>query len=379
MANSRILWNGNILDFPAQTSRFRPNRLANRHINTALSGKREVHVFRKFDSIEIRLNDHSDRLFHENLQAWWDYAMDGNAFAFSLDSAHEIDDALGATLTKEAELITNEDFEAWSSPSDADDWTEFTATGGSIARSHLVRYSGRNSALLKMGTSGRPYLQDGAISLTASTKYRARCIVKPFTVGTPTGKILFGMNNSTTGNWLQADGTWGASVTAGPFYNIGTGAVGTICTLRTLSDGWVEVTFDFTTEGSGNVVFARATLSDSGGDAVPTGDGSYWGLFSVKRKQVVTIANTDGVIVGSYYKLRSADGMTEERVRAATILTSTTLEIVDPPKSNFASSDIFRSVDFYPSMEIPERIRRSPHQERPTFLFDFNVTIEESF
>ena len=362
--NPRIIWNGNILDFPELASRFDPERGIVRAVNRAQSGKSETISLRFEDRMriacEVLSRSQAEHLkFYRDLTAFWSWVARGNPFSFALDPTDTVDTTLNATLTPPAELVTNHNFDTWASDTDAGTWAEtLDGAGGAINRveDRSVVFSGPYGMLFTKGASGAQQVLQ-TITLAVSTKYRLRVRARNGTAG---NKIVVRVRNTTTGNYLQANATWGAGNGLGfePDFTPGT------------SD-WTTFEIEFTTEGSGTSFSIGAFQY-----AAEFGNGEllYLDWFSILPKQKATLVSTDGVVVGNAYRIRGASDLDEEIVVVDAVDSATVVEIREPVKFSFASADIFRSVDYFPALEMDD-VRQQPFGESAALRIDFDARV----
>jgi hypothetical protein len=363
--NPRIIWNGNLLDFPELLTRYDPDAQWIGAVNQSLTGKTETTTLRRTDMVRVACEVMSrtqteHEAFYESLLAWWSWAARGNPWSFAYDAAKTIDttNTLG-TLTA-TELVGNHNFDTWSSDTNAGSWTEgLDGTGGSITRveDRALAYSGPYAAAMTKGASGLQTMSQ-TITLATTTKYRLRARVRNGTAG---NQIVLRLANLTTGNFLQANSTWTAST-----------GVGNELTFTPATQGWTTFEIEFTTEGSGtsfNVAVHQYGAEFSNGEIL------YLDWLSVIQKQNIAVALEHGITVGDLYILREANGF-EEEIVVVDGVNGTTIELRDPLLYTYGTGDIFRSTDYYPALEVVDR-RRRPFGEGPAFRVDFDVTARE--
>ncbi len=360
MGNPRIVWNGNILDFPEQISRWDPQRIPTKNVNRAISGKVETLVLNKLDQLRISLAPHDTLQFHRDLQAFWSWASEGNSFAFAFDRNDRVDTTVNATLTPNAEIVPNSNLDTWASDTDAGSWAEAPSGSGAINRieDHAHVYSGPYALAITGWNATNQWITQSAVTLETSTKYRARIRLKNGVAG---NRMWIRIRNNTTVNYLQGDTTWSAStgIDNEPTF-----------TPETADYSLHEI--EFTTEGSGTSFRIDCTME---GAEYAAAELLYIDGFSIIKKQKVTLTSTHGVLVGKAYRLREATGLDDEIVIVDAVDSSTVIELQDPPKFSFASADILRSVDYHPALHIPRK--KQPFRELPTLVYDLDIRAEE--
>lgn len=356
----RILWNGNVLDFPYAVDKFEHEWMPKKKSSQALAGATETLTFRKLDMVRCRLKTHDSLDFYRDCYAWWAWASEGKPFALSFDRADRIDTTVNGALAPEAEIVLNPKFNTWSSDTDADDWAETTGGTGTINRVEDLRqvYSGDDGLSFTSDGAANQFISQ-SITLATSTKYKLRIRAKNGSLGT---KTFARVQNTGTGNYLQNDLTWGASTGNAnePSFTADTGE-------------FSEHTWEFTTEVSGTTFTVRIYQS---GDYAAA-EVLYVGEFSIIKKQKATLSDTDGILVGGAYRLRMApaNGLKEELVIVDAIDSSTVIELSEPALYTYAATDVFRSVEHFPALYIPRE--KQPHKELPTLVYVLDIRAVE--
>lgn len=165
----------------------------------------------------------------------------------------------------DTELITDEDLEDWTTATDLTSWTENLGTGGSVDREATIIYRGLFSAKITQGTAGNAGLTQNGITLKPNTAYRLTARVR----GGATGRrSAFRLQNQTTANFLQADGTW-AATEANPSVDVGD------------TTTWKQFSIIFTTESTGTLFDLDYLLTTAGGTGYLNGEFVYLGLVSI--------------------------------------------------------------------------------------------------
>jgi len=359
----RILWSGNILDFPSQVDRFDHDWRPKRVTAEALSGASETVTFRKTDFVRCRLKMHDSLQFFRDCSAFWSYAGEGRSFALSFDRYDRIDTTVNAALAPVSEKVLNPLFNDWSSDINADSWSETIPSGGSINRVEDLRdvYSGDDGLSITSGGASNGNL-DQTVTLATSTKYRLQVRAR----ASAAHKTFMRVQNDTTANFLQDDLTWAGTtgVDNEPTFTTTTGV------------DFVTYTWDFTTEGSGTAFSCRAYIAGSG-SGWALNEVLYVGEFSIKEKQKATLTTTDGIRTGHPYRLRQAqlNGLDEEIVIVDVVDSSTVVELSEPVINTYAATDIFRSVEHFPTMRLVRN--RQPHKEMPTLAYSLDLRCVE--
>lgn len=359
----RIVWNGTILDFPNAVERFDHDWRPKRAMSEALSGASETVTLRKLDNVRCRLKMHDSLQFFRDCSAFWSYAGEGQSFSLSFDRYDRINTTVNAALAPVAEKVLNPLFNDWANDTDADDWAETAPASGSINRVEDLRdvYSGDDGLSITSGGAGNGFL-DQTVTLATSTKYRLRVRAKSAAIH----KTFMRVQNDSTGNYLQDDETWSGST-----------GVDNEPTFTTV-DGVDFTTYEweFTTEGSGTAFSVRVYL---------TGSTSGWannevlhiGEFSIKEKQKATLTTTDGIRTGHPYRIRQAqlNGLDEEIVIVDVVDSGTVVELSEPVINTYAATDIFRSVEHFPSLRLVPS--KQPHKELPTLVYALDLRCVE--
>lgn len=94
MANPRITWNSNALDFPHPLTGYDWRRRCDRAFDVSSGRVSAVGVRSSFDEVRAQLSNFDDAQFAADLEAFWSWARRGNQFAFALDSADVVNLAL---------------------------------------------------------------------------------------------------------------------------------------------------------------------------------------------------------------------------------------------------------------------------------------------
>jgi len=91
MANPRITWNGNSLDFPGPLTGYAADPVRERTIGRSNGVVHAVNLAASWRRLRVMLNNFQDVAFWDALVAWWAWASEGNQYAFALDSADVVD------------------------------------------------------------------------------------------------------------------------------------------------------------------------------------------------------------------------------------------------------------------------------------------------
>lgn len=105
MANSRIVWNGNTLDFPNPLTGYRASRPSRRFVAMSDGKVHETSLRTTFDDVRIRLANFDDVDFEADIVAWWAWARAGNQYAFALDSTDTVDTTLDGAAASGQKVI----------------------------------------------------------------------------------------------------------------------------------------------------------------------------------------------------------------------------------------------------------------------------------
>ena len=91
MANPRLIWNGNSLDFPGPLTGFSNKPVKERTIARSNGVVHAVNLSASWRRLRIVLANFQDVAFWDALHAWWSWASEGNQYAFAMDSADVVD------------------------------------------------------------------------------------------------------------------------------------------------------------------------------------------------------------------------------------------------------------------------------------------------
>lgn len=94
MANPRLTWNGNSLDFPGPLTGYSNQPVSDRSMARSHGVTHATNLLASFRRLRIQLSRFQDVAFWDSLVAWWAWAVQGNPYAFALDSADVVDLAL---------------------------------------------------------------------------------------------------------------------------------------------------------------------------------------------------------------------------------------------------------------------------------------------
>ena len=97
MANPKIVWNGNTLNFPGPLTGYKAQKMLDE--STARSGG-VVHataLAAAYYKIRVMLDRFDNNAFWLALRAWWSWAAEGQQYAFALDSADVVDKTLNGS------------------------------------------------------------------------------------------------------------------------------------------------------------------------------------------------------------------------------------------------------------------------------------------
>lgn len=364
--NPRITWDtgANILDFPELLTRYDPDAQYVGATNQSLSGKTETTTLRRTELVRIALEVMSrsqaeHEAFYVALLAWWSWAARGKLWTFAYDAEKSVDLLLIATSTPNPELMSNGNFESWASDTDASSWTETLGGAGSaVNRQEDLRnvWRGTLSAKLTQGATGNTTISQN-ITVTVSTTYRVRFRAKGGTVGR---KIKIRITNTTTSDVLQEDGSW----INGGFTNEPN--------IVTTSE-WQTLDQVFFTEPTGTTLTVALLLTSGGGTAFLDTEFCYVDGGELFRLQAITLTTSDPVVNGQRYLLRGATDFEEEIVTIDSLESAGVVLANERLKYSYAATDIFRSPDYFPSLEVMDR-RKRPFGESGAFRIDFDVT-----
>jgi hypothetical protein len=91
MANPRIVWNGNTLDFPGPLTGYANDPVAEGAQARSHGVTHATNLLASFRRLRIQLSRFQDIAFWDALPAWWSWAREGNPWAFAMDSADVVD------------------------------------------------------------------------------------------------------------------------------------------------------------------------------------------------------------------------------------------------------------------------------------------------
>lgn len=92
-------------------------------------------------------------------------------------------------------------------------------------------------------------------------------------------------------------------------------------------------------------------------------------------ESVLPLASTNGIVPGRTYRLRAADGGSEEIIAVASVAEGVSATTASPLLFAYAAGDALRSVDFYPKViSLDEKF---PAEEKPFLVFEFKHKFRE--
>jgi hypothetical protein len=91
MANPRITWNGNTLDFPGPLTGYASRPIADRTIGRSNGVLHATNINASFRRIRMVLDRFDSAAFWDALEGWWAWARQGNVYAFAMDSGDVVD------------------------------------------------------------------------------------------------------------------------------------------------------------------------------------------------------------------------------------------------------------------------------------------------
>ena len=107
MANPRIVWNGNNLDFPVPPSSYRAGRRANRVLEWSDGGVAGSLLKGFWDEVRLGLSNFDSQSFEDSLRAWWAWAGAGKQWSFALDSGNVQDRTMSSASTTTAIFLAS--------------------------------------------------------------------------------------------------------------------------------------------------------------------------------------------------------------------------------------------------------------------------------
>lgn len=93
-------------------------------------------------------------------------------------------------------------------------------------------------------------------------------------------------------------------------------------------------------------------------------------------QKVIPLADTTGVLVGKFYRLRTADSLREEVIQVDSVSAGVSATAVENLIYSYASGDIFRSEDYFP--KVVSLDDEFPAEEKPTLTFNFKHKFREA-
>jgi hypothetical protein len=94
MANPRLIWNGNSLDFPGPLTGYANQPVTERTIARSGGVVHATNLPSSWRRLRIILDRFQDIAFWDALEAWWSWVKEGNQYAFAFDSADVVDKAM---------------------------------------------------------------------------------------------------------------------------------------------------------------------------------------------------------------------------------------------------------------------------------------------
>jgi hypothetical protein len=94
MANPQIVWNGNTLSFPGPLTGYQWKRRTDRQMDISGGRVAATGVRSSYDEVRIQLENYEDVQFAYDLEAFFAWARGGRQYAFALDPADVVNQAL---------------------------------------------------------------------------------------------------------------------------------------------------------------------------------------------------------------------------------------------------------------------------------------------